>query len=194
MITLIDLSYRPGSLSCYEFVLPISSILAHLDICHTVVHWSDIQGLTGSTGCILCGTALADNEFTSDLSKFSWIHASGIPILGICAGMQVLALIMGGTRKEDPVFGMQEITSLVTESDELMGKHQQFTGYELHRYTPDIPDSFIPLAISGKRIVAMKHRTNPWYGVMFHPEVRNEWVLHQFIRIASERQKESIRV
>lgn len=194
MITLIDLSYRPGSLSYYEFVLPISSILAQLDISHAVVHWREMKVLRESMGCILCGTALADNDFTSDLSKFSWIRAAQIPILGICAGMQVLSLIMGGTRKEDPVFGMQEITSLVTGPDELMGEHQQFTGYELHRFMPDIPDSFIPLAISGKRIVAMKHLTNPWYGVMFHPEVRNEWVVHQFIRIASERQKESNRV
>ncbi len=185
MISLIDLSYRPESLSYYEFVLPISTILMHLNISHTIRYWREEGNLKGTQGCILCGTALADNEFVSDMSRFSWIASSSIPILGICAGMQVLSLVAGGTLKEEPIIGMQEITSLETGPYELMGLHKQFSGFELHKYITDIPSSCTPLAISGERVVAMRHQTRPWYGVMFHPEVRNEWVLDQFIMIVS---------
>ncbi len=179
MLQVIDLSYKPLSLSYYEFVLPVSTILSKEKIPHTISHFRD-RICDNTEGCILCGTALADNEYVKAIEFFSWIPSYSHPILGICAGMQILSLISGGTIRDEVTIGMQEIVPENTKTGGIFGRLEPFTGYELHRFMPDIPSSFLPLAMSGERVVAIKHRTNPWFGVMFHPEVRNEWVILQF--------------
>lgn len=46
-----------------------------------------------------------------------------------------------------------------------------------------IPDRFIPLAVSDRCVQAIRHRSLPLYGLLFHPEVRNEWIIERFLRL-----------
>ncbi|MBN1165698.1 MAG: gamma-glutamyl-gamma-aminobutyrate hydrolase family protein [Methanospirillaceae archaeon] len=192
MLQVIDLSYKPQSLSFYEFVSPVSTILSKQGIPHTISHFRE-RICDTTEGCILCGTALADNEYLNDTAFFSWIPSYSRPILGICAGMQIVSIISGGTIRDEVTIGMQEIVPANTKTGGIFGRVEPFTGYELHRFMPEIPSSFVVLARSGERIAAIKHRTNPWFGVMFHPEVRNEWVILQFVQTCRDYQPDKNR-
>ncbi|MDR1384007.1 MAG: glutamine-hydrolyzing GMP synthase [Planctomycetaceae bacterium] len=101
----------------------------------------------------------------------------GIPVLGICYGMQVLAELFGGTVEPSSEKEYGRATLELTET----GKASPF-----FRNTPPIqqvwmshgdhvtkiPAEFELLAASSScPIGAMKHRKKPFYGVQYHPEV-----------------------
>jgi len=70
-----------------------------------------------------------------------------------------------------------------TADDPLFDGKETFEGYALHRNSVRPPGTFRVLAVSDGGIQAMRHPGRPLYGVMFHPEVRNEWVVERFLRI-----------
>jgi GMP synthase (glutamine-hydrolysing) len=67
--------------------------------------------------------------------------------------------------------------------DPLLTGKDRFEAYELHRLSVAPPPSFRILAtrVSGARII--RHRERPVYGMMFHPEVRNEWLIRRFLAL-----------
>ena len=76
MILLVDLCYRPGSLSRDEFVGPVARIVGGAGREWKEIHVSEAgpEDLGGVTGIILCGTALKDNLFAERIGEFSWIR------------------------------------------------------------------------------------------------------------------------
>jgi GMP synthase (glutamine-hydrolysing) len=56
-----------------------------------------------------------------------------------------------------------------------------FRAYSLHTIRVDLPDEFEVWAQSAKCVQAIKHKTKPIYGVLFHPEVRNQEILKNFV-------------
>jgi GMP synthase-like glutamine amidotransferase len=182
MILLLDLCYRPGSLSRSEFVSPIRRIVERSGRIARVAHYSEPDALpAGVSGVILCGTALKDNGYLEHQDRFGWIAEETVPVLGICAGMQVLATLLGGEVVEAPEIGMTEV--VVTRNDGILGTERIFSAYELHNFGVTLPPECIPLARSEACIQAFRHREKKWWGVMFHPEVRNEWVVERFVQV-----------
>jgi GMP synthase (glutamine-hydrolysing) len=47
-----------------------------------------------------------------------------------------------------------------------------------------VPDGFVPLAASDACVQAIRHHSLPLYGLLFYPEVRNEWILKRFIEVS----------
>jgi GMP synthase-like glutamine amidotransferase len=181
MILLLDLCYRPGSLSHSEFVSPILRIVERSGRNARVVHYSEPDCMpAGVSGVILCGTALKDNGYLDHLDRFSRIGKAAIPILGICAGMQVLASMLGGEVVEAPEIGMTEVA--VTQRDEILGTERVFSAYELHNFGVTLPPGCTELGRSEVCVQAFRHVEKKWWGVMFHPEVRNEWVVERFVQ------------
>ncbi len=100
----------------------------------------------------------------------------GIPVLGICYGMQYMTQVLGGTvgRAEDREYGnaMIEILddtdlfhSFDTSKDE---KVWMSHGNRIDK----VPDGFIPIASSSNSpVAAMADSTKKLFGVQFHPEV-----------------------
>ena len=184
MILCIDLSYKMDSLGWHEFVAPIMEIIRKQGIACDSIHYSEFAagGRVRAEGLIMCGTALCDNLFSQNKESFQWLHACECPVLGVCAGCQALLQAFGALLEVSPEIGTKSIRS-VRENDFITCK--QFDAYELHRYAPGPSDQFIVLAESDSCIQAVKHRSLPYYGVMFHPEVRNEWVVDNFLSICN---------
>ncbi len=98
----------------------------------------------------------------------------GVPVLGICYGMQLLMHELGGRVEQADVgeFGRSELT--VTEPGVLLaGMPREQTCWMSHRDTVfEAPAGFTALASStGSPVAAVEDRERDIYGIQFHPEV-----------------------
>jgi len=185
MILIVDLCYREDSLGFEEFVLPIRRIVKGAGFSSKEIHYSsDVAAeITKSEAVVLCGTPLADNQFLVDIRQFSWLPACPVPVLGICAGMEVLTLVHGGRLDTCLEIGMTPVR--VSGEDPLLGRTGEFPVYELHGFGCHVPEGFRVLAESDRCVQVIRHKVRPQWGVMFHPEVRNEWVVERFLSLLS---------
>lgn len=183
MILLVDLCYEKGSLSKYEFVLPIADVLEKTKTPHEVVHYTELNGnlLDRSEKVILCGTALKDNAYSEKEDLFSWMRKCEKPMLGICAGMQVIGLAFGGSIIPMPTIGLEKIE--IIRDTPLLGEPRQIDGYHLHNFGVTMPEGFELVAGSPKRVEAFLHCQRTIYGIIFHPEVRNRWIVERFVNL-----------
>src|SRR3954454_12658822 len=101
----------------------------------------------------------------------------GIPILGICYGMQLMCQALGGRVDSHPVreFGRAQLkVTPAKESDDLFaGVPRETEVWMSHGdQVKIITDQFIPLASTVNcDLAAVKHRSRPLYALQFHPEV-----------------------
>ena len=183
MILLVDLCHRENSLGYEEFILPIQRIAGQSVFPVRAAHYSRLKegDVKSARGIILCGTPLADNQFISDARDLSRLLSCRVPLLGICAGMEALALVYGGELAVCPEIGMRKVR--MTGNDPLFKGIPEFDAYELHSFSCSAPQEFRVLAESDTCVQVIRHRVFPHYGVLFHPEVRNEWVVERFLSI-----------
>lgn len=168
-------------LSEREFVFPISVILGSNK--HDILHFEDCNEklLSNYSRIIICGTSLQDFSYLSCLPFFSNLLGKYEgSILGICSGMQILTSIFGTSELIDNVeIGMVEVKTL--ESNKLF--EGKFQAYNLHNYSVLNCEKFKILAESERCIQAVKHIKKEIFGISFHPEVRNENVISNFLKI-----------
>jgi GMP synthase (glutamine-hydrolysing) len=183
MILLVDLCCKKDSLSKYEFVLPIANTLKRVNASNEVVHYTELcdELLEESEKIILCGTALMDNGYSRQIDLFSWLKSCNKPVLGICAGMQVIGSAFGGEIVPQPVIGLERIE--IIRDTPLLGGTRQIDGYHLHNFGVTLPDGFDQAAGSPQRVEAFLHCQRPIYGIIFHPEVRNRWIVERFVNL-----------
>jgi GMP synthase (glutamine-hydrolysing) len=187
MILLLDLSCRAHSLSRDEFVGPVARIVGLAGREWRERHFSEIRSedLKGATGIILCGTALKDNLFAARVQEFSWLRNISVPVLGICAGMQILCLVFGGIIRPGCEIGMTMVRA--GTPDPLLRVSPAFQAYELHSFTCDPPRGWVVMAVSDSGVQAVRHPDMPLFGMMFHPEVRNDGVVERFLSLCQEK-------
>lgn len=97
-----------------------------------------------------------------------------LPMLCICVTHQLMATTFGGKTSlaRKPEFGPVEVK--VTDEDTILhGLQPSFMAWESHNdEVVAVPPGFKALASSDNCAVqAMRHETNPVFGVQFHPEV-----------------------
>ncbi len=183
MILLVDLCYERDSLSQFEFVYPIADALERAGAKAEILHFTEMdeRKLGRYDKIILCGTALKDNAFAGRIDLFSWLKACDRPMLGICAGMQVMSCVFGGCIVPQSAIGLEKLE--ITANTPLLGEPRQIEAYHLHNFSATIPAGFSLVAGTNVIIEAFKHRDRPIYGIIFHPEVRNRWLLERFSAI-----------
>ncbi len=98
----------------------------------------------------------------------------GVPVLGICYGMQIACQSQGGkvTPGEDREFG-RTTCDIRDNSDLFDGIPATSTVWMSHGdQVEDLAADFIPLATTATcPFAAMKHKEKAIYGIQFHPEV-----------------------
>lgn len=98
----------------------------------------------------------------------------GIPILGICYGMQLLCQMLGGTVRSGHVreYGPARCRRLAADSL-LSGIPDEFSVWMSHGdHVLQVSEAFTVLAATETcPAVAVRHRSLPIFGVQFHPEV-----------------------
>ena len=163
----------------FEFVKPIEDTLNKIRVKFRSIKYKDISKkiLLQADKVIICGTSLKDNSFLNDLGYFSWIKNFNKPIFGICGGMHILGLVFNGNLKKQQEIGLTTIKF----NKEFFGLEDTKEVYELHNFYVE-SNEFEIVATSKYCPQAIKHKQNPFYAVLFHPEVRNKKIIENFIR------------
>ncbi len=164
-----------------EFVRPIEDILEKNGLPYFLKDPDlDERDLISKPKIIICGTSLKDFGYLKNIDKFSWLKDYSGPVLGICAGMQIIGKIYGGEEKKKTEIGFfkekfnQDFLCLSGEQEV----------YHLHNSSIDFSKlkDFRIYSKSNDVIQAVKHKEKPLYGVLFHPEVRNKNLILEFVK------------
>lgn len=155
-----------------EFVEPLRRLTLGTVKHHSKITRKDIEG---ADRIIISGTALADFEYLE--GNWDWLKTFDGPILGICAGMQVIAKSFGAKLLKKEMIGPQKVETM-KENPLFEG---EFNAYFLHTYTAGRHCDI--LAKSGGKPCAIKHPEKPIYAVSFHPEVMNELIIKNFLKL-----------
>ncbi|MBI4145666.1 hypothetical protein HY493_05700 [Candidatus Woesearchaeota archaeon] len=165
-----------------EFVTP----LARIARCH-VKHYRSVspKDIAKADRIIISGTALKDFAYLD--SDWSWLKDVKIPVLGICAGWQVLLQAVPTYPVglvDDVVIGPREV-EVIASNPLATGR---FSAYFLH--TKNGAGVFDVLAVvntlEGPVPCMFKHPSRELYGCSFHPEVMNEEIIQNFLDLDTE--------
>ena len=178
MILMVDLNSHP--LASPEFILPIARIVKErYDI--IIRHHSELtkDELATAEKIVLSGAPLQDHEYLNHLDDFAWLKICEQPVLGICAGMQLLGTLFGSPLKNCLEIGMTVVRTMAANPLFSGG----FQTYELHSLALEPSEEFEVLAVSDSCVQAIRHREKRIFGVLFHPEVRNQDVIERFCEL-----------
>lgn len=139
----------------------------------------------------------------------------GVPVLGICYGMQLITYLFGGevVRAERHEYGKAELRVL-DNSDLFYGLPERFTVWMSHGdRVLRIPEGFEPIAeTENAPYAAIRNRERKIFGVQFHPEVKHTqygdrilenfavricgceqtWTMHNFIEYEVEKIRKTV--
>lgn len=164
-------------------------------------------------GIILSGgpnSVYEEGSFTVDPAIFDL----GVPVLGICYGMQLMTKLLGGSveRANEREYGKAVITA-ETHSLFNMLPEEQTVWMSHSDKVINIPEGFRMVANSPScKYAAIENAERKLYGVQFHPEVRHteygndllrnfirkicnctgEWTMENFIEIEIEKIREQV--
>ena len=168
----------------FEFVKPIEDILKVGDFDYSTKHYTELKkgDIERFSRVIICGTSLADNDFLikKNLLRFKWLFNFTKPVLGICAGMQILGLIL----QKKVELGLKKEIGFYYEnfSKSFLGLEGKQEVYHLHNNSVVFNEGWEEFTNS-KVNQAVKHCSREIYGVLFHPEVRQKGLITNFCNL-----------
>jgi GMP synthase (glutamine-hydrolysing) len=134
--------------------------------------------LSGGPESVVAEGALAQKEL-AHIWRFS------CPILGVCFGMQLMVQLHGGAvhagHKRE--FGVAHLLAVQQEDWLAMFSGKGATVWMSHGdHVTDLGPNFMGMAkTSSIPVAALRHKTLPWFGVQFHPEVTHSPAGKQFL-------------
>ncbi len=161
---------------------------AESEIRHNTVEPSALNGVDG---IVLSGGAPSIVSELDKLGNISQIMDEvPVPVFGICVGAQFMALKFGGKVGPGsvPEYGGVDVRFSDTGSI-FKGMPGRMTVWENHNdEVKELSGDFVLAASSENcRVQAFYHRNKPYFGVQFHPEVKNtqfgEEIFNNFIEV-----------
>ena len=166
-------------LSEYEFVKPIIEIIKSFD--YDIINYRNLETSDFQIydKVIICGTSLQDNDYLNYLFDFNRLKNRGKDILGICSGFQIICSMF------DEEIIVQEEIGMVNVETQIKNPlaSGNFQAYNMHNFSVDEVTSFNVLAKSENTIQMISHKKINDFGVSFHPEVRNQEIITNFLLI-----------
>ncbi|HBT20756.1 MAG TPA: GMP synthase (glutamine-hydrolyzing) [Peptococcaceae bacterium] len=183
--------------------------------CEMLPYYADVEKIKSFNpkGIILSGgPSSVRDEKAPRMDKR--IYDLGIPVLGICYGMQLMAYDLGGIVEQgkNSEYGRTKIT--VLQKDEIFdGLPEEQECWMSHGdYIKSPPPGFMITSKSNLPVASMSNPEKKLYGVQFHPEVkhtpygeqmlrnfifkvcgcRGEWTMENFIEEEIERIRETV--
>jgi GMP synthase (glutamine-hydrolysing) len=162
-------------------------------------HYTEIskKDIDDAHRIIITGTSLQDFEYSRHIDKFAFLRDLSRsdfrkPVLAICAGMQLLCSLYGCEMITGKEIGLVSANF----TGEFLGMSGQREIYALHNMTIKddavLKENFHVYAKTnstktnsdkGGCVQAIKHKHSKIYGVLFHPEVRNEDMIIRFLSV-----------
>ncbi|MFA5796556.1 MAG: hypothetical protein WC916_00780 [Candidatus Woesearchaeota archaeon] len=167
-----------------EFVQPIIDIVKETQTLYIVKHYTQLTDaiIDAAEKIIICGTSLHDFAYLNNLDAFDFLQQDDFnkPVLAICGGMQILALQFGCKLDDGQEIGLQSVLF----EKEFLGIQGIREVYCLHKkiIVEDVvfKKNFIVSARTDC-VQAITHKEKPFYGTLFHPEVRNKELMKNFL-------------
>jgi len=103
-----------------------------------------------------------------EINILTWSQINKIPVIGICRGLQILNAFCNGSlvkveghcKTRHMIYGIKEFNNIEVNSYHNFGVTKETLG-----------ENLISLAKSNDGCIeALKHKSNPWMGIMWHPE------------------------
>ena len=155
---------------------------------HEIVEWvpneADPPPVAGFDAVI----SLGGRAHVADHDAHPWLRTEkdvvraalrrGTPVLGVCLGAQVLAIVTGGAvrRAAQPEIGWHEIGLMPAAAADpvLVALPRRFPAFEWHHDEILLPPDGIALATGATHLQAFRLRRRPAWGLQFHPEATHE--------------------
>ena len=107
----------------------------------------------------------------ADFALGRGVFELGVPVLGVCLGMQALVTAYGGTvQRVTPAHG--EVAAIEHDGTGVfVGLADGFAAVRYHSLAAtQVPAELVVNARSGEVVMGVRHRELPLHGVQFHPE------------------------
>ena len=144
--------------------------------CEIISHkatWESVKALNPK-GIIMSGGPASVYDKDSPKAQ-PWVYESGLPILGICYGMQLLISQMGGVVQSSDKQEYGHATLSVDTNSKLFSNVPITSNVWMSHgdQVVEIPSGFEILASTDNTNVAAVGSAKQMYGIQFHPEVKH---------------------
>jgi len=179
-----------------NFVSPIEKIVSGAGAISTIIQYDSLPQTNISVydGVIISGSprgATKCDIVDYQLQFYGWVKDYEKPILGICAGHQIIGRLFGSElirdrQKEDGDLEVHIVDSDAAKEDPIFaGINTPFTVRQAHDDSITRPNEFTLLAYSSQcNVQVIKHKDKPIYGIQFHPEILNERMILNYLAVA----------
>ncbi len=180
--TLIINSAEPDR---YKFTSDIGRILDEIDVPYDIRQYSDIPDISKSNynKIIISASPRGDDIVDAHQQYYGWIESTTRPVLGICAGHQIIGALFGSKliRDEQSEAGLCYVK--IDKQDPIFkGYDKQFSVIQNHNDSITLPEDFDLLGHSDRcEVQVMRHKSSPICTVQFHAERWNPALIQNFI-------------